>query len=156
MQRALDAQDDWYGVMKENGYHKMIVFGDTDNYHTSVSMSLHQHTPTKHLYVDVWGQDYCLAEFFVEPLFCAAFIVDKLPSLVHGYGLQDDNPLVGEMKLLRKAFAAFVRHEHGTHVLDEEGDETLEERQARNERWRLRQKRDEEAKKAALSPGSVP
>jgi hypothetical protein len=142
-------------ALKASGYYPMITFGDTDNYITNVSVSLHQHTPTKHFYVEVWGGDYQLVEFFVEPQFCAAFIVDKLPSVVHSYGLQDHHTVVGELKALRKVFAAFVRHEHGTHVIDEEGDQTLEERRAADERWRRRQQMAAERKKAKQAEGAA-
>lgn len=145
---------DWHKALEDGGYYKAVIFGDTDNYNTLVSLNLYKHTKAKHLYVEIWGGDYGLTEFFVESLFCTSFIVDKLPAIVQGYGLQDDAAVVTELKALRKVFAAFVRHEHGTHVIDEEGDQTLEERRAAEERWRQRRRMEEERKKAKQAEGA--
>ena len=151
----MSAQGDWNEALKVNGYNEWATFGGDDPYTTTNSLKLYRHDETKHLYIEVWGGDYCLAEFFVERNFITPFIVDRLPDLVRGYGLQDDQAVVAEMKLLRKVFAAFVRHEHGTHVVDEDGEETMEERHARNERLRLHRERQEEAKRAKLAEGAA-
>lgn len=145
----------WSEALEAGGYYKMVTFGDADNYNTITSLNLYQHTKSKHLYVEIWGGDYGLVEFFVEPLFRTAFVVDKLSVLVRDFGWQDDEAVVSELKHLRKVFAAFVRHEHGTHVIDEDGDQTLEERRAAEERWRRRQQMAAERKKAESARENV-
>lgn len=74
--------------------------------------------------------------FFVSAEDAAAFMVEKLPAMAMAEAAS------APRKNLLKAFAAFVRHGHGKHVLDEEGETTVEEDQRyREERAARRRER---------------
>ncbi len=140
---------DWRQAQRAAGYHEMCRFGDTDNYDTNADVKVYTCEQDQHLLIDVWACDYQLAEFFVSPHHRVPFMVDRLPQLVSALSSQLLHPnLAEEVRKLRKAVIAFVRHGSGEHVIDDDGETSLDDRRRFNERRRAREQAEAAAKKA--------
>jgi len=116
----LVSDDSW----EEHKYTVLQRFGDADG-HSSVEVFIWKHGD--HLAVQVSGLNAELCVFFVSLADQAAFIADKLPAMLAGYGLSN----VDQWVSLNRLLIAFVRHGHGERTVSDDGLWTLDEARRR-------------------------
>ena len=109
---ALDAEKQtgakWHDSLRGAGYHRLFSYGCTNEYETAFEITVFSHE--KHLLVEVLSTEALIVEFFVDGMKRAAFLADKLPTMLSGY-LHIE--MAAELQRLRKAVVAFVRHGSG-------------------------------------------
>ena len=139
------SSDEWMG---KAGYLNLVTIGDRYCMDTDMAVTVwafgDSGSASHHLVVSLMGTDYELAEFFVGRESALAFWLEKLPSLVT---MIRDSSLADNVRQIRNAIIAYVRHGEGKRTIDELGETSLDE--AERSRERLAARRAREAKASA-------
>jgi hypothetical protein len=137
------AETDFSDALRAAGYDILHKVGDSGDFITDVEIETWAHSDG-HLFVIISDCAGLLAEFFVSRIARVPFVVDKLPDLIRSFCIGD---MLNELRTIRRAIVAWVRHGEGEDTIDQYGEATLDDRRRLN---RLRQaRRDAEIAKAA-------
>jgi hypothetical protein len=130
---ATESGCDWYTAMQRFGWHEVAKWGvvsdasfNTTNDEIRVFCSSgNRSAPLTGIYYVVLDNIYgSPLELMVAPEHRAAFMLDKLPALI---GALQGQEIAAELRMLRRAFAAWVRHGQGTNTLSINGDKNSDD-----------------------------
>jgi hypothetical protein len=136
-------------AMKAAGYHRLTKLGDAGNFETDYEVSVSVNAPDQHLFVEMWGIDCQLCEFFVAAEHRAPFILDALPWML---ATSAGTEIVNNLRAIRKTLVAFVRHGEGEGTIDEYGERTADDRRHADVVRRARQRAEAAAAAKAATP----
>lgn len=129
--------EDW---MEKAGYAKVLTLGDSGCLETDISLDVQAfrnfRSNDHHLIVTIWSIEAELTEFFVNRENSAAFYLMKLPELA---AMISAEPLIDNVRRIRKAVVAYARHGQGRRTIDEEGEVSLDQEERSRERRRRRE-----------------
>lgn len=91
------------------------------------------HSGDKHLFVELWNIDSGQGSFFVTSEDTSAFMATWWLDFLYKQSIA---VISTQMQRIAKTLVAFVRHDHGEHVIDENGEMSYDDRR----RWQESQR----------------
>lgn len=107
--------------LKRAGYARLYTYVGTE---TGLHTRLYEHQKTQDLFLEMWNCDQVIAEVHVEFAHRSAFLLTEYLQILQRMKTLDE---AGDLDRIHKAFVTFIRHGHGTHVIDAWGMSTRDE-----------------------------